>query len=59
MEKFLNLTRLYLIFVFIYICYFCFYISIILKVIYFIKNKNIINYLLKNIIIIIIIYIKI
>ena len=40
--------------------YICFFIFIILKLIYFIKNKNImnfINYLLKNILIIIIIII--
>ena len=65
-RKFPNSFNLHLIFVFIFIFYFfyiCFFIFIILKLIYFIKNKNImnfINYLLQNILIIIIInYIKI
>ena len=45
-----------------FIFYICFLIFIILKLIYFIKNKNIMNFyklFIKNILIIIIIYIKV
>ena len=46
MKKFLNPSRLYLIFVFVFVFIlkfkFCFFI--ILKLIYFIKNKNIMNF---------------
>ena len=61
MGKFPNPSHLHLIFVFIFYFLFLLYflfIFIILKSIYFIKNKkimNFINYLLKNILIIIII----
>ena len=54
-EKILKPAR----FTFNFCFYFLFFIFIILKLIYFIKSTNIINYLLKNIIIIIIIYIKV
>ena len=62
MGKFPNPPRLYLIFAFIFFFIFFF---IILKLIYFIKNKNVMNFyklFIKNIliiIIIIIIYIKV
>ena len=47
MGKFSNPSRLYLIFVFIFyfkFFIFVFFIFIILKLIYFIKNKNIMNF---------------
>ena len=67
MEKFSNLSRLYLIFVFIFYFLYLFFL-IILKLIYFIKNKNIMifyklfiqkhyNYFFEEILIIIIIII--
>ena len=54
-------ARLHLIFVFIFY-FFIFAFFIILKLIYFIKNKNIMNFyklFIKNILIIIIIHIKV
>ena len=62
MGKFSNPPRLHLIFVFIFIFLFLFFIFIILKLIYFRKIKNIMNFyklFIKKIIIVIIIYIKI
>ena len=47
---------------FIFYFLFCFFIFIILKLIYFVKNKNIMNFyklFIKKILIIIIIYIKV
>ena len=65
MGKFPNPSHLQFIFVFIFyflFFYICFFIFIILKLIYFIKNKNIMNFyklFIKKILIIIIInYIK-
>ena len=61
MRKFSNSPRLHLIFVFIFL--YLVFIFIVLKLIFFIKNKNIMNFyklFIKNIIIIIIIiYIKV
>ena len=57
-EKILKLIP----FIFDFCFYFLFFIFIILKLIYYIKNKNIMNFLklfIKNILIIIIIYIKV
>ena len=63
MGKFPNSIRLHFIFVFIFNFNFVIFlfIFIILKLIYFIQNKNIMNFyklFIKNLIIIIIIYIK-
>ena len=44
MRKFSNPSRLYLIFFYFLFYYILFFIIIILKLIYFIKNKNIMNF---------------